>query len=547
MNFTIQPGTTPLAFSYVRLSSKKQKDGDGHRRQTDLAKAYCEEKGLTLDHSLEDIGVSGFSGANRIRGVLSRFLALAKAGRIPLGSHLIVESLDRLSRDKVMVALRSFTDILEAGITVHTIADRQVYNWESANDQQGQLFFSLAIMGRAHDESKTKLFRQRENWQEKRAKGRAGGPKLTARGPSWLKLNAARTEFDEIPENVAVIKRIFKESEMGIGCDAIARRLNADGIAPLSFGRTWHGGTVRAYLTSIAVRGHYQPNRMEVIMVDGERTTKRVPDGEVITSYYPMVIDDEQWNRTWVAMDSRRMAGAPNLAGRKGTKIGNLFGSLAHCGRCLQPMNIRDRGKKRRHRTFFMCSGARTGTCPNTWQYVVETWEPAILEFITELDLREIDPVEVYSLESAVAEKKARREALRKRMDALMEMVAEQGSPRARELAGEAERQLDTLQIELITDEEQLRRMRASAPPEDRQAQIRHLKNKMASADAKELYAIRANLQQSLRDVFDYVRFSVGGEVVISLRGGRVGYLFKDGKVFRRIEDLEGLLKQYAA
>jgi DNA invertase Pin-like site-specific DNA recombinase len=554
MNLAISPGSKPLAFSYIRLSSRRQKDGDGFRRQTEAAAAYCEQKGLTLDHTLSDIGVSGFTGANRIRGVLARFLELAKTGRIPTGSHLIVENLDRLSRDKVMIALRSFSEILEAGIIVHTVADGQVYDWESANANQGQLFLSLAIMGRAHDESKMKLFRQRANWENKRANGRVGGLKLTARGPSWLKLNSDRTEFEvmepldgETYQRGDIIKRIFKESEQGIGCDAIARRLNADGIRPFSHGRTWHGGTVRAYLTSIAVRGHYQPNRMEVVMVDGERTTRRVPDGEVITNYYPVLIDDDQWNRTWAAMDSRRMAGPTNLAGRKGSKIANLFGNLARCMRCGEMMNIRDRGQKRRNRAFFMCSGSRAGTCEQTGQFVTAVWEPALLEFITELDLRETDPVDVQNQVNKVAALMAKRDGLSKRVDALLEMVVEQGSARARELAGKAERDLEVVSSELCQEEDILRRMRSVSPPEDRREQMRDLMAKMAIAEGKDLYAIRASLQASLREIIEWVRFGKFGEVFVAIKGGKVAYLFRDARLIRRLDEPDGIFPSRAA
>jgi hypothetical protein len=402
-------------------------------------------------------------------------------------------------------------------------------------------------MMRAHDESRMKLVRQREKWGQKRIAGRANGQKLTARGPSWLKLNATRTEFEPIPDRVAIIQRIFRESEQGMGCDAIARRLNTDGIAPLAHGRTWHGGTVRAYLTSIAVRGHYQPNRMEVIMDDGERVTKRVPDGDVITDYYPVAIDDDQWNRTWAAMDSRRMAGPANLAGRKGSKIANLFGNIAICLRCRSPMNIRDRGARRRNRAFMMCSGSRTGTCDQSGQFVVETWEPALLQFVTELDLRETDPVEVQNLDSAVAAMRVKRDALQQRVTNLMEMVVEQNSPIARKMAGEAERELEALSVDLGREEEVLRRMRSASPPADRQDQMRALRARMAAAEDKDLYAIRAALQQSLREIVQQVAFGARGEVFVLIKGGNVGYLFQDGKLIRRVEDADGLLPRKAA
>jgi DNA invertase Pin-like site-specific DNA recombinase len=92
-----EAAVTTSAYSYLRLSSDAQRKGDGERRQLEETQAYCVEKGLHLDATLRDIGVSGFSGANRERGALRRFLDMVRSGRVPRGSHLIVESLDRLS------------------------------------------------------------------------------------------------------------------------------------------------------------------------------------------------------------------------------------------------------------------------------------------------------------------------------------------------------------------------------------------------------------------------------------------------------------------
>jgi DNA invertase Pin-like site-specific DNA recombinase len=50
----------------------------------------------------KDAGLSAFDGSNITRGKLGRFLDDVQAGRIPRGSSLIVESLDRLSRQGII-------------------------------------------------------------------------------------------------------------------------------------------------------------------------------------------------------------------------------------------------------------------------------------------------------------------------------------------------------------------------------------------------------------------------------------------------------------
>src|SRR4051794_39547768 len=97
---------TRKAFSYVRFSSPQQAEGGSLARQARLTAEYCRKKGLTLDESLtlHDLGVSAFRGDNVRDGALAGFLEACRMGRVPSGSVLIVESLDRLSRDQIRPA-----------------------------------------------------------------------------------------------------------------------------------------------------------------------------------------------------------------------------------------------------------------------------------------------------------------------------------------------------------------------------------------------------------------------------------------------------------
>src|SRR3977135_3528873 len=86
----------PRAYSYIRMSSDLQLKGDSLRRQLDASASYAAANGLDLcdESRLEDIGISAFKGANIAEGALGRFLEAAKAGKIPTGSFLLLESWD---------------------------------------------------------------------------------------------------------------------------------------------------------------------------------------------------------------------------------------------------------------------------------------------------------------------------------------------------------------------------------------------------------------------------------------------------------------------
>ena len=146
----------PTAYSYVRMSTQQQLKGDSLRRQLERSREYAAENNLRLDDTLHDIGVSAYTGANVRSGALGQFLQLVQSGQIKRGSYLLVESLDRLSRLQVRNALGPFIELINAGITIVTLADKQVYSDATVDENWTQLMMSLAIMSRAHEESQTK-------------------------------------------------------------------------------------------------------------------------------------------------------------------------------------------------------------------------------------------------------------------------------------------------------------------------------------------------------------------------------------------------------
>lgn len=136
------------AYSYIRFSSTRQMRGDSLRRQTELSEQYAKEHNLELDQNfnLRDLGLSAFDGSNVERGALGGFLAAIEAGQIPKGSYLLVESLDRLSREQLIDALTMFLNIIRRGIVIVTLADRMVYEHKSMGENFSPLLISITIM-----------------------------------------------------------------------------------------------------------------------------------------------------------------------------------------------------------------------------------------------------------------------------------------------------------------------------------------------------------------------------------------------------------------
>jgi DNA invertase Pin-like site-specific DNA recombinase len=102
----------PKAFSYIRMSTDAQLKGDSHRRQLETSDKYIADNGLELIERLSDLGVSAFRGANVEYGALGRFLQAVREGKVEAGSYLIVEALDRISRQPTRIALQLFLELM---------------------------------------------------------------------------------------------------------------------------------------------------------------------------------------------------------------------------------------------------------------------------------------------------------------------------------------------------------------------------------------------------------------------------------------------------
>lgn len=160
------------AYSYLRISSEKQTQGGGIERQMQASRAYAEQHGYKLVETLQDIGVSAYKGKNSTEGALGGFIDAINSGSVEAGSVLIVESLDRLSREDPMAAFTQFSQIISKGVTIVTLVDGQVYSPDSVKEDVSKLFISLGSMMRAHDESKVKSSRQIAAWNRKRGNGK---------------------------------------------------------------------------------------------------------------------------------------------------------------------------------------------------------------------------------------------------------------------------------------------------------------------------------------------------------------------------------------
>lgn len=372
------------AYSYLRFSTPEQMKGDSFRRQVELSRAYAKQHGLDLDESLtfQDLGVSAFRGRNVKEGSLGDFIKAVETGRVLQGSYLLVESLDRLSRDKVQLAFRQFSAILESGVNIVTLTDGKVYTTDSLNENFADLLISLATMFRAHEESLTKSKRLKAAWKGKRDKAREGGRKLTAMCPGWLRLDKETGEYVVIEDRVEIIRRIFDMALTGLGAGVISRQFHKEGLPPFGRSSAWHPSYIQKVLNSEAVIGVFQPMRSDV-RPDGRRD--KIPDGEPIDDYFPAVVATEDFLRARQMRMDRRIG-----SGRKGKRFANLFTRLGVCGSCGVTMNYAGKGLGY---DYLVCRNAKQGRdgCKyHSWRY--RNTELFILTGLQEVQYEDLFP-----------------------------------------------------------------------------------------------------------------------------------------------------------
>jgi len=330
-----QAAERPLAFSYVRFSTPDQAKGTSYDRQIELAQAHARERGWQLaDTAYKDLGVSAYRHKNAETGALRAFLKAVEQDEVPRGSYLLVESLDRVTRNSILEAQSLFLLIINAGITLVTLSDRREYSKESINANPTELIVSIAVMMRGHEESATKSRRLTDAYERNRKAAIArleNGKPFTRMLPPWLRCPKKAHKITVISERAKVVQRIFTMAEEGLGQHAIAQRLNAEGVPTFGgLGKqrkadAWHRSYVKKLLTNSAVVGTFMPQQRRT---DAQGSRKRVPL-DPVENYFPAIVERDLFER----VASRLRAFGPR--GRNAAaEPKSVFAGLIRCAHC---------------------------------------------------------------------------------------------------------------------------------------------------------------------------------------------------------------------
>lgn len=312
----------PIAYSYSRFSSSAQEGNDSLRRQAASAKTFIEnhpEYELVLDMHLKmtDEGVSAFKGDNLRTGALGKFTDAVRNGLIPEGSWLLLESLDRFTRQSVNLAAAELLSLINRGIVVATIHNETIYRESDFDANQNglmNLLGALIAMEGHHKEQVTKGRRVAAAWGAKYSKIELGH-KLSKVVPFWLTLDADRRGFTVDVTKAEVVRIIYRKKANGEGKYLISKWLNEQGIpTPKGMG-IWHLSTVEKLLKADSVVG----------VLESKNGT--------FENYYPKLF--ETHDATYQAVRALR-----KTVGKTSTTYHPLTGLVKHsCGTTLRRRN----------------------------------------------------------------------------------------------------------------------------------------------------------------------------------------------------------------
>ena len=356
----------PKAYSYKRFSTPAQAEGDSLRRQTAMAQAWADRTGVPLDTELKltDEGVSGYSGANRDVGALGAFVEAVRDGTVPQGSWLLVENLDRLSREPAADASWHMQNIIRAGVAVVDLSDGggREYNLETLRSPDGltHLLVMLLSFARGNQESVQKSRRVGAAYANKRnvfASDQKLTKPYTRRLPAWIRWSDDTGSYELIEEREALLRWMFEMADGGLGVHSIAAHLNETKEETWGAGKWkaayWHRSYVRKLLSNKAAIGVFVPHRL--VKIEGKRTKQRIPQ-EPIAHRFPAAVDRELFESVNARLSTTGARGKNARA-----PVRSIFAGLMKCRHCGGTVTRVNKGKH----IYLVCSAAhgKSGTC----------------------------------------------------------------------------------------------------------------------------------------------------------------------------------------
>lgn len=511
-------------YAYLRWSSLEQSKGSTLERQQERCSEYAAARGWTITETLIDRGKSAYTGSNIRDGELGRFAGLITSGAIQ-NPTLIVEELDRLSRQPADVMLTWLSPLVRRGLTIHVQATGQIINEHMLDYDMGGLMMLLITSFGSHKESRKKADRVGAAWQKKRRQAEAGeAVEVNHRHPQWLKVEDGKFVIRDV--RAAIVRRMFEMRLNGHGKLSIAQALNTDGVEPWATtaraARSFTPTYVGRVLTNRAVIGEWQPH-------SHPRGGERKPVGDPIKDYYPAIITPDVFAR---ANDKRAENQRKHIGASR--SLSNLLGTRARCRSCgglmaaLGSSRYRENkdGSTSRHYFLYCENAKRARSCDNQRGWTYDRVEGPILDKILTLAMDDqhfsvadaATPIEAecYTIKNEI-------EALQTRLDRLADMLETDDDPDLRVRWRTRKTELQALRDRLQDAEQRLSEARGATSPAEHLRRVAEVRDLMMADDPEIRFQARSRVKAALGDIIEQITFypstgNVGVRLVDGLR-----------------------------
>lgn len=369
------------AISYLRFSSGPQEKGDSIERQKRTLAAAIRDLGLILDRALEDRAKSASKGHHRTRGELGDLLQAIEEGAVPPQTMLVVEAVDRLTREGVLDVYPMLGTIIRNGIVLLICSDDyeyELYDEHAINGRGGEKLHSDI---RAAYKYTKKLAQRAESAHQRRRERAARGEKVTPNGkpPGWItRVQLGPRLYDHLLNaHAKTMQRIFEMAESGKSNRQIAAALNGESVPTMGDDESavWMAPRIGKILRDDAVIGYYTPMQWE----DGKRKSVGMP-----ALIYPPAISLTLWQSVQDILNQTKNV----QRGATGKAVPNLFSGRCFCRTCGSTLRLDTGGGVRngQRKKHLLCARyMHANACSDGTRYDLHRFEQPLLMAIIEL------------------------------------------------------------------------------------------------------------------------------------------------------------------
>ena len=348
---------------YARYSSDQQNAASIADQQR-LCHERAEREGWQIEASYADAAISGSSMI--LRPAVQKLLADAQAGKFDI---VLAEALDRVSRDQADVAT-FYKHLQFARVPLVTLAEGEINELHVGLKGTMNALFLKDLAKKTHRGLRGRV-------EKGFSAGAVGyGYRMVRRLSSEGELVRGEREVD--PAQALIVERIFREFAAGKSPIAIARDLNAEGIAGPS-GKPWRDTSIRGNARRglgilnnelyVGVRVWNHKHKVKD-PATGKDVTRLNPESEWIRKEVPdlRIITDDLWEAAKRQQDvlAERNKGIKEAAQARSVnglrRPAYLLSGLLECGECGSPYAIvvSDRYGCVGHHRSRICANSRT-------------------------------------------------------------------------------------------------------------------------------------------------------------------------------------------